>query len=202
MSKLQHLSAMDAAFLHLETAEMPMHVGSLHRYRLPAGYDGNWHEDIKAHMARRLHLAPVFTRKLALMPFDLANPVWIEDDDVDLDYHIRHTVLPKPGTQAQLEALAARLHSSLLDRSRPLWEFYVIEGLADGTVGFYAKVHHAAIDGQAGVALGHAMLDVTPVPRTVKPPRHRRTHEYQLGVAELLSAPVARRSRTRCARRR
>jgi WS/DGAT/MGAT family acyltransferase len=191
MSKLQHLSAIDAAFLHLETAEMPMHVGSLHRYRLPEGYDGNWHDDVKAHMGRRLHLAPVFTRKLALMPFDLANPVWIEDDDIDLDYHVRHTVLPKPGTQAQLEALAARLHSSLLDRSRPLWEFYVIDGLADGTVGFYAKVHHAAIDGQAGVALGHAMLDVTPVPRTVKPPRVHRGHEYQLGVAELLGAALS-----------
>ena len=86
----------------------------------------------------------MFTRKLALMPFDLANPVWIDDDDIDLDYHIRHPVLPKPGTQEQLEALAARLHSSLLDRSRPLWEFYVIEGLADGTLGFYTKLHHAA----------------------------------------------------------
>ena len=123
MDKMQHLSAMDSAFLHLETAEMPMHVGSLHRYQLPEGYPGNWHDDVKQHLAKRLHLAPVFTRKLALMPFDLANPVWIEDDDLDLDYHVRHTVLPKPGTQEQLEALAARLHSSLLDRSRPLWEF-------------------------------------------------------------------------------
>ncbi|HRH89303.1 MAG TPA: wax ester/triacylglycerol synthase family O-acyltransferase [Rubrivivax sp.] len=188
---MQHLSAIDSAFLHLETAEMPMHVGSLHRYQLPAGYQGNWYEDVKAHLSKRLHLAPVFTRKLALMPFDLANPVWIEDDDIDLDYHIRHTVLPKPGTQEQLEALAARLHSSLLDRSRPLWEFYVIEGLADGTMGFYCKVHHAAIDGQAGVALGNAMLDVTPVPRSVKPPRARRTHRYQLGVAELLGAALS-----------
>ena len=191
MEKMQHLSAMDSAFLHLETAEMPMHVGSLHRYQLPEGYQGNWYDDVKEHLAKRLHLAPVFTRKLALMPFDLANPVWIEDDDIDLDYHIRHTVLPKPGTQAQLEALAARLHSSLLDRSRPLWEFYVIDGLADGTMGFYAKVHHAAIDGQAGVALGNAMLDVTPVPRTVKPPRARRSHRYQLGVAELLGAALS-----------
>ncbi len=191
MSKMQHLSAVDSAFLHLETAEMPMHVASLHRYQLPEGYHGNWYEDVKAHLARRLHLAPVFTRKLALMPFDLANPVWIEDDDIDLDYHIRHTVLPKPGTQAQLEALAARLHSSLLDRSRPLWEFYVIDGLADGTMGFYAKVHHAAIDGQAGVALGNAMLDVTPVPRSVKPPRAQRLNRYQLGVAELLGAALS-----------
>src|SRR5574337_1495111 len=190
MGPLQHLSAIDAAFLHLETAEMPMHVGSLHRYQLPEGYRGNWHEEVKAHMARRLHLAPVFTRKLALMPFDLADPVWIEDDDIDLDYHVRHTVLPKPGTQAQFEALAARLHSSLLDRSRPLWEFYVIEGLADGTVGFYAKVHHAAVDGQAGVALGNAMLDVTAVPRQVKPPPRQRHQRYQLGVAELLGAAV------------
>ena len=191
MDKMQHLSAMDSAFLHLETAEMPMHVGSLHRYQLPAGYKGNWVEDVKEHLGKRLHLAPVFTRKLALMPFDLANPVWIEDDDIDLDYHIRHTVLPKPGTQAQLEALAARLHSSLLDRSRPLWEFYVIEGLADGTMGFYTKVHHAAIDGQAGVALGNAMLDLGPVPRTVKAPRARRSHRYQLGVAELLGAALS-----------
>jgi diacylglycerol O-acyltransferase / wax synthase len=191
MDKMQHLSAMDSAFLHLETAEMPMHVGSLHRYQLPDGYKGNWYEDVKAHMAKRLHLAPVFRRKLALMPFDLANPVWIEDDDVDLDYHVRHTVLPRPGTQAQLEALAARLHSSLLDRSRPLWEFYVVEGLADGTMGFYSKVHHAAIDGQAGVALGNAMLDTTPVPRAVKSPRQRRHHQYQLGVAELLGAAAS-----------
>ncbi len=191
MNKMQHLSAIDAAFLHLETAEMPMHVGSLHRCRLPDGYDGNWHDDVKAHMAKRLHLAPVFTRKLALMPFDLANPVWIEADDIDLDYHVRHTVLPRPGTQEQLEALAARLHSSLLDRSRPLWEIYVIDGLADGTMGYYIKVHHAAIDGQAGVALGNAMLDVTPVPRKVKAPRHRRPHAYQLGVAELLGAALS-----------
>jgi diacylglycerol O-acyltransferase len=191
MEKMHHLSAMDSAFLHLETAEMPMHVGSLHRYQLPESYQGTWYEDVKDHLSKRLHLAPVFTRKLALMPFDLANPVWIEDDDIDLDYHIRRTVLPKPGTQEQLEALAARLHSSLLDRSRPLWEFYVIEGLADGTMGFYTKVHHAAIDGQAGVALGNAMLDITPVPRSVKPPRARRSHRYQLGVAELLGAALS-----------
>jgi WS/DGAT/MGAT family acyltransferase len=191
MNKMKHLSALDAAFLHLESAEMPMHVGSLHRFQPPEGYAGSWYEDVKEHVARRMHLAPVFTQKLALMPFDLANPVWIDDDDVDLDYHIRHTVLPQPGTQAQLEALAARLHSSLLDRSRPLWEFYVIEGLADGTVGFYGKVHHAAIDGQAGVTLGRSMFDLTAEPRSVKPPRAKRSHRYQLGVAELLAASLS-----------
>ena len=190
MDKMKHLSVVDGAFLHMESPEMPMHVGSLHLFEAPAGYKGGWHEAVKAHVAQRMHLAPVFTRKLALMPFDLANPVWIVDDDIDLDYHIRHTVLPKPGSMKQLEALAARLHSSLLDRSRPLWEFYVIEGLADGRLGFYAKVHHAAVDGQAGVAMGRSVFDVTPEPRVVKPPRQKRGNQYQLGVAELLTAAL------------
>ncbi len=113
----------------------------------------------------------MFTRKLALMPFDLADPVWIEDDDIDLDHHIRQTVLPEPGTMEQLEALAAQLHSSMLDRSRPLWEFYVI-------------------DGRAGVALANAVYDLAPEPRTGRAPRHRRGNRYQLGVAELLTAAL------------
>jgi len=193
MDKMKHLSVVDGAFLHMESAEMPMHVGSLHVFELPPGDTGDWYEAVKQHVAGRLHLASVFTRKLALMPFDLANPVWIEDDDIDLDYHIRQTVLPKPGTMEQLEALAARLHSSMLDRSRPLWEFYVIDGLEPGPggerrMGFYAKVHHAAIDGQAGVALANAVYDLGPEPRVVRPPRHRRGNRYQLGVAELLTA--------------
>jgi len=190
MADMKHLSVVDGAFLHLESPEMPMHVGSLALFDAPPGGASAWYEAVKAHVASRMHLAPVFTRKLALMPFDLANPVWIHDDDIDLDYHMRYTVLPKPGTLAQMEALAARLHSSLLDRSRPLWEFYVIEGLADGRVGFYSKVHHAAVDGQAAVALANSIFDVTVEPRRVKPPRAVRSHRYQLGVAELLSAAL------------
>ena len=189
MKDLSHLSVVDGAFLHLESPEMPMHVGSLALFEPPQS-DKLWFETVKAHVVSRMHLAPVFTRKLALMPFDLANPVWIHDDDIDLDYHIRYLVLPKPGTLAQLEALAARLHSSLLDRSRPLWEFYVIEGLADGRIGFYSKLHHAAVDGQAAVALGETVFDLTPEPRRVRPARPRRGNRYQLGVAELLGAAL------------
>jgi len=186
---MKHLSGLDATFLYLETPETPMHVGSLHLYELPAGYQGDFYEDVKTHVARRMHLAPVFHRKLALMPFELANPLWVEDDDIDLDYHVRRIVLSKPGSQTQLEQYAARLHSSLLDRSRPLWEFYVFEGLQSGLVAFYAKVHHAALDGQGGIALANAILDVTPTPRSVKPPVDRpHAHQYQLGVAELLGA--------------
>src|SRR3954471_12404740 len=195
MNKMKHLSVVDGAFLHLESAEMPMHVGSLHLFEPPANYRGNWYEAVKEHVAKRMHLAPVFTRKLALMPFDLANPVWIHDDDIDLDYHVRYMVLPKPGTLAQLEAMAARLPSMLLDRSRPLWEFYIIEGLADGRIGFYGKVHHSAVDGQAGVAMATTLFDLTPEPRSVKPPREVRANTYQLGVAELLAAALQNQAR-------
>ena len=188
---MKHLSGLDSAFLYLETPETPMHVGGLNLYELPAGYSGDYFEDVKAHVASRLHLAPVFTRKLALVPFELASPVWIEDDDIDLDYHVRRIILPRPGTLAQLETYVGRLHSSLMDRSRPLWEFYVIEGLKDGRVGFYSKLHHAAIDGQAGVALANAILDVSPVPRVVKAAARRSTGKYQLGVAELLGATLS-----------
>jgi len=196
MTQMKHLSIVDGAFLHMESAEMPMHVGSLNLFEPPAGYSGEgFYEAVKAHVASRLHMAAVFTRKLALMPFDLANPVWIHDDDIDLDYHVRHMVLPRPGSLEQLEALAARLHSMLLDRSRPLWEFYIIEGLADGRIGFYGKVHHSAVDGQAGVAMATSLFDLTPEPRVVRPPREVRANTYQLGVAELLAAALQNQAR-------
>jgi WS/DGAT/MGAT family acyltransferase len=189
---MNHLSGMDASFLHLETPEMPMHVGSLQIGDLPEGYAGDYYEDVKRWMGTRMHLASVFQRKLALMPFDLANPVWVDDEDVDLDYHVRHVILPRPGTKLQLEQYVARLHSSLLDRSRPLWEVYVIEGLNTGQVAIYTKMHHSAIDGQAGVAIAKALLSPTAVPAPVKPPRARpRTNQYQLGVAELAGAALS-----------
>lgn len=188
---MNHLSGMDASFLHLETPEMPMHVGSLMVLDLPEGYVGDFYENVKTHVGKRLHLAKVFQRKLALMPFELANPVWVDDEDLDIDHHIRHLIVPRPGTREQLERLVSRLHSPLLDRSRPLWEMVVIEGLATGQVAVYTKVHHAAIDGQAGVALAAALLDLSAEPRVVKPPRPRRQlNRYQLGVAELATAAL------------
>ena len=192
---MKHLSGLDATFLYLETPEMPMHVGSLNVIKLPAGYTGDFYEAVKAHVAARLHLAAVFTQKLELMPFELANPVWVPDDDLDLDYHVRRIILSKPGTMEQLETYAGRLHSSLIDRSRPLWEFYVIEGLdptsCGGEVAFYGKLHHSAIDGQAGIALANAILDLGPTPRPLKAaPTRARKHEYQLGVAELAGAAL------------
>ncbi|MEP7101612.1 MAG: wax ester/triacylglycerol synthase family O-acyltransferase [Burkholderiales bacterium] len=193
---MDHLSSVDASFLHLETPETPMHVGSLMLFELPKGYDGDYFEEVKEMIANRYHLCSIFHRKLAQMPFELTDPVWIEDDDVDLDYHVRSVTLRKPGSMAQLEQLIARLHATLLDRSRPLWEVYVIEGLAnvDGKaqVAYYTKAHHSGIDGKAGVELAKVFYDISPATRSVKPPRQTRaSSQYQLGVAELLQAAVS-----------
>jgi WS/DGAT/MGAT family acyltransferase len=186
---MDQLSGIDASFLHLETPETPMHVGSLMLFDLPEGYQGDYYEEVKAMLGKRLHLASVLTRKLAQMPFELAEPVWIEDDDIDLDYHVRMATLRRPGTMAQLEQLIARLHASLLDRSRPLWEMYVIDGLENGQVAFYTKAHHSGVDGKAGVELAKVLYDATPEMREVPPPRRRRGGgNYQLGVTELLQA--------------
>src|SRR5687768_14504924 len=118
---MRHLSALDALFLQLETPDTPMHVGSLMLLEKPRGRRSAY-ATIRAHLASRLHLAPVFTRTLAAMPGDLANPVWLERQAPDLDHHLRALRLPRPGRTAQLEAAVARLHQGVLDRSRPLWQ--------------------------------------------------------------------------------
>lgn len=194
---MKHLSGLDASFLHLETPEMPMHIGGLILLDLPAGAQGEFLDAVKAHISQRMHLASVFTKKLALMPFDIANPVWVDDDDVDLDYHIRQIRLPKPGTMEQLEKYVGRLHSSLLDRSRPLWEFYVFDGLQSGQAAFYSKIHHAALDGQGAIVLAQALLDVTPTPRAVEPPPAHEKAPYEPLVSEMLSA-TARNTFAQC----
>lgn len=164
---MKPLSGLDASFLHLETPEMPMHIGGLNLFDLPTARRSDFYEKVKSHIAGRLHLSGVFTRKLALMPLEFSNPVWIEDTAVDIDYHVRKITLPKPGSMQQLESCVAKLHAKLLDRSRPLWEFTVFDGLKSGQTAFYFKVHHAALDGQGAQSLAQAVLDVTPVPRKV-----------------------------------
>ncbi|MFM0326927.1 WS/DGAT/MGAT family O-acyltransferase [Caballeronia glebae] len=189
---MDHLSSTDASYLHLETPETPTHIGSLMLFELPDGYTGDFYEDVKGLLAKRLHLCSVFHRKLAQMPFELADPIWVEDEDIDIDYHVRSLTLRRPGTTAQLEQLVARLHSSLLDRSRPLWEAYVIDGLENGQIAYYTKVHHSTIDGKAAVEMGKVLYDVSPVIREVPPARRtRRSHPYQLGVVELLQAAAS-----------
>jgi len=186
---MKSLSGVDGAFLHLETAQTPMHVGSLHLFELPDGVTpAAFLAEVHRQMRRRVHLAPVLTRKLAPMPLQFANPVWVEDDALDWRYHVQHLTLEAPGTQAQLEELAGRLHSELLDRHRPLWRMAVIDGLASGQVAYYFQIHHAVLDGQAGVLLSQALFDATPVLRPLPrgkapPPEHPGT--WALAAAAL-----------------
>ena len=167
---MKQLGGMDASFLYMETPQTPMHVGSLSIVELPKGFKGDFYETYKALLAQRLHLVPVLHKKLMQVPWDIDHPLWVDDDEMELDYHVRHLGLPRPGTMKQLEELVSRLHSNFLDRSRPLWEFYVIDGLSGGRVAVYLKIHHAAVDGGASMALVNMMYDVTPEPRQVEPP--------------------------------
>ena len=185
---MKTLSGVDGAFLHLETPETPMHVGSLSLFELPAGYKGNFFADVKREIRKRLSLVPVFTRKLAAMPLQFANPAWITQARVDLGYHLQHLKLPAPGTQAQLEDCVGALHSELLDRSQPLWRLYIIDGLQSGLVGYYVKVHHAVLDGQAGVMLAQALFDVTPQPRVIE--KGAPLHAEHPGMGELAAAAL------------
>jgi WS/DGAT/MGAT family acyltransferase len=182
------LSGVDSLFLHLETPDTPMHVASSHIYQLPEGFKGDFLELARKHLATRVPHIALMRRKLAHVPLDLANPVWVDDDAVDLTYHVRRVKLPRPGTMAQFENTLARLHAKPMDRNRPLWEFYVIEGLPDHKVGFYSKVHHAALDGAAGVILLSTMLDTTPVPRKFAP--RKRMEAEHAGTREVVGAAL------------
>ena len=184
---MHHLSALDALFLHLETPDMPMHVGGLILLDKPAKHRGSFYKKIRAHIASRMHLAPLFSRRLAFMPFDLVNPIWLGGAEIDLDHHIRHQLLPKPGTQAQLEAMVATLHEGMLDRDRPLWQFTIVEGLQSGQVALVSKIHHAALDGQGGVALAQAMFDTGATPRVIESAEESYKH-LSPSTAKLLSA--------------
>jgi diacylglycerol O-acyltransferase len=188
---LQQLGGTDANFLYMETPETPMHVGSLYLYELPPGYGGDFYDNFKAHIANRMHLFPILTRKLTQLPFDIDAPLWVADDDIDLDYHIRRDTVPKPGRFDQLEELAGRLHSNLLDRSRPLWEIYIIDGLADGRVAEYAKFHHAGFDGVAAMAFVQSLYDLAPIPRPVPPPSKTPHEKESLDPIRLMALVYA-----------
>lgn len=164
------LSSVDASFLYLETAEMPMHVGSMAIFRLKDGYQGDFFEDFKAMIASRIHIAPILTSRLAKTPLDIDHPSWVEDDQFDIDRHIFRASLPAPHSRVVLERIVGWMHAKLLNRARPLWEFYVFEGMENNEIGLYSKIHHACIDGGAGAALTNMIYDLSPVPRDVPKP--------------------------------
>jgi diacylglycerol O-acyltransferase len=187
---MKSLTGLDATFLYLETPEMPMHVGAFNLCELPEGFRGSFHKEMTKHIARRMHLAPVFSRKLVFMPLGLGHPLWVEADSVDIGFHVRRAGSAKkngePMTLAEAHKLCAQLHGELIDRNFPLWEFYVFDRIRlpasqGGKVvaGFFSKIHHAALDGKGGVMLANALLDTGPVPRDVPPPGPARPRKLE-----------------------
>ena len=166
---MQQLSGLDASFLYLETGNMPMHIGSLAIYDQSTAPGGAVaFKDILRFFEKRLHKARAFRQRLVTVPMSLDHPYWIEDPDFDLEFHVRHIALPKPGDWRQLCIQTARLHARPLDTTRPLWEAYVIEGLdnvegvPEGSFGLVTKFHHAAIDGVSGAEIAAAIHDISP----------------------------------------
>jgi diacylglycerol O-acyltransferase len=159
------LSPLDVSFLYMETPTTPMHVGGVATFDPPAeGFDYDRLVDL---ISERITLVPRYRQKVRFIPGRLANPVWVDDDGFDVTYHVRRSALPKPGTDAQLRELVGRLMGRRLDRNRPLWETYLVEGLEGGRVGIITKTHHAMVDGVSAVDIGTVILDVTPAPREV-----------------------------------
>lgn len=191
---MQQLSGLDATFLFLETPEMPMHVGALHLFELPAGSKGRFVTALRKHIEARLPVAGVLRRRVWWMPLNLANPAWV-DAQPDLREHIVEVKLRAAGRGgaglAELEAAVSALHAVLLDRSKPLWKMHVFEGLAPGAngakrVALYTQLHHAAVDGQAAVALANALLDVTPQGRAIELRPSKRARVFRLEMTEML----------------
>ncbi|MEC9323212.1 MAG: wax ester/triacylglycerol synthase domain-containing protein, partial [Actinomycetota bacterium] len=157
------LSASDASFYRLENSSTPMYVGSLQILRKPR--NGLSYETLLATVEQRLPQVPRYRQKVREVTLGLARPVWVDDRDFDITYHIRRSALPSPGSDAQLHDLVARLGSRPLDRSRPLWEMYLVEGLAKNRVAIYTKSHQALVNGMTALEIDHVIAD-----RTQKPP--------------------------------
>jgi diacylglycerol O-acyltransferase len=160
---LDRLTSIDASFLHQEGEASHMHIGGVLLFEGPAPAFADYLD----HVRSRLHLVPRYRQKLATPPLQTGRPLWVDDPDFNLEYHVRHTALPSPGSEEQLFLLVSRLASQRLDRSKPLWEMWLVEGLADGRFAVISKTHHSLVDGISGVDLVGVMFDWTPDPPEV-----------------------------------
>jgi WS/DGAT/MGAT family acyltransferase len=190
---MERLSGLDASFLYLESPSNHMHVAATMTFD-PSTVEGGYSFDKVRDVVRsRLHLIPEFRRRLAPVPFNLHHPVWVEDPDFDLDYHLRRIAAPAPGSYHELADLAGDIASRQLDRSRPLWELYVVEGLEHGHIGVIAKMHHSTIDGVSGANLMVYLFDLEPNPPEPEGPPEDWEPDHIPSDAELLA--YAARSR-------
>lgn len=175
---MQQLTGLDSSFLYLETANTPMHVGSLNVYEDSLTFDA-----FRDFLSERLHLAPRLLQKLITVPMGLGNPYWVDDADFDINLHLQHLALPKPGDWKALRKLTSKMIGQPLDRSRPLWEFIFVEGLDNvpqvkkGSVAIISKIHHAAIDGASGAEIMGLLFDVSKKPRNIPPAQPKKIEQ-------------------------
>src|SRR4051794_34333010 len=164
---MQRLSSQDASFLHLEDAVSHMHIGSVAIFEgPPPAYD-----ELTGHVRSKLPDVPRYRQRVRFLPLALGRPVWVDDPHFHLRYHLRRTALPAPGGDVELRNLVGRVMSNQLDRERPLWEMWMIEGLDDGRWALLSKIHHCMVDGVSGAELMSAILDEEPEPEVPEPPR-------------------------------
>src|SRR3954447_8082657 len=178
------MSPVDSMFLIPESREQPMHVGSLQLFELPEGADRGLIRETYESMLTMTDVAPLFRRRPHRSLATAGQWAWVDDEDVDLEHHVRHSALPEPGRVRELLALVSRLHGTLLDRQRPLWEMHVIEGLEGDRFAVYTKLHHAVMDGVSGLRLLQRTLSEDPQDRSAESfwvPRKRRSSKSSGG---------------------
>ncbi|MBI4898271.1 MAG: wax ester/triacylglycerol synthase family O-acyltransferase [Actinobacteria bacterium] len=191
-SELSRLSATDASFLVQEREGSHMHIGGITIFEGPTPDI----EQFKRHINSRLHLVPRYRQRLVWPRFQAGRPFWADDPDFNLNYHLRDTALPAPGNDDQLERLCARIFSQRLDRHKPLWEMWLVDGLSDGRFAMILKSHHSMIDGIAGVDVGTVLLGVDPDEKTEDPqpwrprPLPTQAELLEIGAREIAGAPI------------
>ncbi|HTR72644.1 MAG TPA: wax ester/triacylglycerol synthase family O-acyltransferase [Solirubrobacteraceae bacterium] len=191
MANPDRLTALDTAFLHLEEhSTAHMHVASVMVFEGEAPTP----QELTAHVLSRLHLVPRYRQRLAYVPFDQGRPVWADDPHFNARYHIRHTALPKPADEAALKRLAGRLFSQRLDRSKPLWEIWLVQRMAGKRFALVAKTHHALVDGVSGVDITTVLFDTSPQPTGTGGPPLPWTAKPLPGKAKLLGEALRERA--------
>jgi diacylglycerol O-acyltransferase len=187
----EEMSPVDAFFLYADGHETPLHIGGVYVFQgSPEVPGARGVQAIAETLEERLHLVPRYRQKVRFLPFNLGHPVWVDDPDFDLSYHVRRAALPRPGDDAALREYAARVFARRLDVTKPLWEIYVVEGLSGGRVALLSKVHHAMVDGISSVDLGTLLFDMQPEQAVQPaPPRWRPRPEPDLRT--LVSAEIA-----------
>jgi WS/DGAT/MGAT family acyltransferase len=190
---MERLSSIDASFLTQETSASHMHVGAILIFEGPPPS----YEDLLEQVSSRLQRVPRFRQKLAFPPIQLGRPFWVDDPSFNLEYHVRHSSLPAPGTEEQLRKMAGRVFSQQLDRTKPLWEMWLVQGLKRNRFAILSKTHHAVVDGVSGVDIATVLFDTTPVPEPAEPerdwipePEPSTTDLAVRGIEELAATPL------------